>query len=101
MSPLLKIEPAVAFTIIHMCCIRKCITPTKGLPLVNHTIEGTVTHTKLVKVKKNIFTSLTTLRILGWLVAHTEIGLWTENILRFIYRGEAVTIRLVQLDHLR
>ena len=52
MSPLADIEPLIVGIILQMARIRQCLTPSKGLALINSIIEGTSVQEKLKKWKE-------------------------------------------------
>ena len=51
-SPLQKIEPIIVNIIVQMARMRQCLTPSKGLLLVNSLISGTNIQRELVKWKQ-------------------------------------------------
>ena len=52
-SPLEKIEPIIVNIIVQMARMRQCLTPSKGLMLVNSLITGTRIQSELVAWKRN------------------------------------------------
>ena len=51
-SPLLRMEPTVVEIILQMARIRQCLTPSKGLQLVNSLISGTKLQQELIAWKR-------------------------------------------------
>ena len=51
-SPLQKIEPIIIDIILQMARIRQCLSPSKGLKLVNSIIKGTNIQDELIKWKQ-------------------------------------------------
>ena len=51
-SPLLRIEPIIVSIIVQMARMRQCLTPSKGLLLVNSLISGTKIQQDLVEWKR-------------------------------------------------
>jgi len=51
-SPLKKIEPLIVDIILQMARIRQCLSPSKGLQLVNSIIKGTKIQDELIKWKQ-------------------------------------------------
>ena len=52
MSPLLRIEPIIVSIIVQMARMRQCLTPSKGLLLVNSLISGTKIQQDLMEWKR-------------------------------------------------
>ena len=52
-SPLLQMEPTVVEIIRQMARIRQCLTPSKGLQLVNSLLKGTKLQQDLIGYKEN------------------------------------------------
>ena len=52
-SPLVKIEPIIVNIIVQTARMRQCLTPSKGLMLVNSLINGTSVPKKLIEWKRN------------------------------------------------
>ena len=51
-SPLQRMEPTVVEIILQMARIRQCLTPSKGLQLINSLIKGTQLQKDLIAWKK-------------------------------------------------